>query len=237
MKTDQICPVCNEPLWLIGSFGKQVCRSCYQKKKHRHGHSGMLALPDGQLQELINQTKLGELESEGVHLERVPKGNKIFSTLYLTHYPKSKGMMGRSLCYLIYYNGQFAGIISGLSSPKLHVFNEYFGDSADLYNLIMNNSAFRLTSRIPNLGTMVLRKFRQLVRKDYMERFNQELIGLVTFVEPPLTGTVYKADNWAYLGMTKGIHITRREDMLAGKKYQDGTKKLIFGYKYPTTER
>jgi len=58
-------------------------------------------------------------------------------------------------------------------------------------------------------------------------------MGIVTFVEPPRTGSVYKADNWDYLGKTQGKKCSRRGNhgKWINKEWGEGTKKLIFAKK------
>ena len=58
------------------------------------------------------------------------------------------------------------------------------------------------------------------------------MLGLITFVEPPRTGALYKADNWIYIGETQGIEVKRRGDTWIKKSYMQGDKKYIYGYKY-----
>jgi hypothetical protein len=72
--------------------------------------------------------------------------------------------------------------------------------------------------------------FRERVKKDYEERYKDELVGLVTFVEPPRTGALYKADNWQYLGETQGVHVSRRGSLgkWRNKEWSVGTKKHIY---------
>src|SRR5436853_30846 len=75
-----------------------------------------------------------------------------------------------------------------------------------------NNSIFRIVNNlnIKNLGTRILKIFRNEIKKDYKLFYNTEILGLITFVEPPRTGAIYKADNWIYLGETKGVEVRRK---------------------------
>ena len=61
------------------------------------------------------------------------------------------------------------------------------------------------------------------------------LLGLVTFVEPPRTGAIYKADNWECLGKTQGVSVRRKGDNWYEKQYIKGEKKFIFAYRYKKT--
>lgn len=155
---------------------------------------------------------------------------------FIEHYPKSKGIVGRQLNYLIYNNGSPIGII-GFASPPLNykLFHQFFNlqdkpsENAKYY---LNNNVFRIIITEKNIGTKILKIARNLVYKDYISNYNTQLLGLITFVEPPRTGAMYKADNWTYLGETQGIEVKRRGNNWINKQYCKGIKKLIFGYKY-----
>jgi hypothetical protein len=171
-------------------------------------------------------------DETGVTLERVKKSHHVFSTLFLDHYPGSRGIMGRSLTYLARLNGEVAGII-GANSPPMNykLFREFFNTENE--RLFLNNNVFRLTLHEKNLGTQVLKAFRERVRIDYRERFNEELLGLMTFVEPPRDGALYKADNWTFLGHTQGKTVQKRDfGALVNKEWGTGTKKLIYAIRF-----
>jgi len=217
------CEICGAEGKVIEVWGRYYCRSCYEKKpKKGNGHSGMIRRP-GALKQMILSF------SNDITLQRVKKSDPIFSTLYLDHYPKSKGIVGRQLNYLIVRGNQILGII-GANSPPLNykLFREYFGVDNDM--VFLNNNVFRLIVHEKNLGTRVLKLFRNRIKKDYKSEYGDELIGLVTFVEPPRTGAVYKADNWDYLGMTEGKRCTRRGNLgkWINKEWTDGVRKHIF---------
>jgi len=221
------CSVCGEYKSCVEVWGKLYCRGCYAKKPKRgYGHSGMIERVG-----FVVPTKL-PIE-QGLKLVMVKKSNPIFTNLYLRHYPKSKGIVGRQLNYLIERNGEILGII-GANSPPLGYkkFEEVFGKSYE--KNCLNNNVFCLIKREKNLGTKVLKVFREMVKIDYEKKYDDELKGLVTFVEPPRIGAVYRADNWKYLGLTKGITVKRRGSLgeWVNKQYGKGSKKLIFVYVY-----
>lgn len=166
----------------------------------------------------------------GLELVRVPKSDGLFGKLFFEHYPGSKGIPARSLCYLIFRDGVCIGIV-GINSPPRNykIFKEYF-NGADEKNFV-NNNVYRLILNEKNLGTKVLREFRKVIKKDYEEKYGDTLLGIITFVEPPRTGAMYKADNWQFLGETQGKRMTRDKNTWE-KTFVQGTKKLIFGYMY-----
>ena len=76
----------------------------------------------------------------------------------------------------------------------------------------------------------ILRLFRERIKIDYTSKYKDELVGIITFVEPPRKGILYKADNWDYLGMTQGVRCFRRGDLgkWVNKEWTKGTQKHIY---------
>lgn len=242
IKTDKICPVCKNPLVLITSFDKQKCKSCYLAKEHKQGHSGMLSLTETGLDAKLYTQRLF-CSKNPVTLIKVPKGDKTFSSLYLSHYPQSKGIVGRTFNYLVLNENGFVIGIIGACSPPIVVtevdkyFNINFDNRLQKLEVFLNNNIFRLvnTKAVTNLGSRVLKRFRTQLQSDYYLKYGKKLKGLISFVEPPRKGTVYLADNWDYLGKTKGYHVTKRGKMTDYKKFSEASEdqqKHIFGYKF-----
>jgi len=222
---NKICDICGKlKPKVIECWGKKHCPECFEARPKTGivGHSGMVSDPN-----IMNQRMLAF--DTNLKLTKVPKGDKVFATLYLAHYPESKGIVGRQCNYLVERKGEVLGII-GANSPPLNykIFNNFFKEYTEKNWL--NNNVFRLIYNEKNLGTRTLKMFRERVKKDYEKQYKDILIGLVTFVEPPRTGAVYKADNWTYLGMTQGIRCTRRGSLgkWINKEWSKGTKKYIF---------
>jgi hypothetical protein len=146
-----------------------------------------------------------------------------FCYYYISHYPNSKGIVGRQFNYKIYDKEGLIGII-GANSPPLNYlkFNEYFEiknyekGKTELYWL--NNNVFRTIISQKNRGTQILKLFRKQIFEDYYHKYGIFLLGLITFVEPPFNGNLYRGDNWDYLGMTQGISVTAPTDAFADIK-------------------
>lgn len=225
---DKECLICHTITEVISTWGKYYCKTCYlNKPKKGNGHSGMRLYPN------LDLSYFRDKNYENIlGLKLVPKSHPVFSTLFLTHYPESKGIVGRSLNYLIYQNREIVGII-GVNSPPLNYkkFNVFFGKDQELK--FLNNNVFKLIITQKNLGTKVLKLLRNIIKIDYKEKYKEDVLGLITFVEPPRTGAMYKADNWTYLGMTEGVKCRRRGDLgkWINKEWSVGTKKLIFAKK------
>lgn len=223
------CEKCGSKEKTYDSFGHWICKKCLQKRKTgKKGHSGMIYNKDT----CVTQTAFVD---DGLYLLKCQKSHPIFVKWYLEHYPESKGICGRQFNYLIYYNKKPIGII-GANSPPLNykIFNSYFNidGSGESCKYFMNNNVYRIVHSRINFGTQILKLFRDTLLRDYYNKYNQALIGLITFVEPPRTGSIYKADNWVYLGETQGISIKRRGEKWVSKQYSVGTVKHIFGFKY-----
>lgn len=220
---------CSNQGKLYYTFGDYICKDCLDKQStERDGHSGMVE-KDISIQDFY------EYGLEGINLVKVKKSNPYFVKLFFEHYPESKGIIGRQLNYIVYCDEKPIGII-GFASPIYNYkkFKNFFNkdDPDRLSKITLNNNVYRLKKSEKNLGTKVLKKSRQTVYIDYMEEYNDNLIGLCTFVKKPLDGALYKADNWNYLGESEGIKVHRRNDWKE-KDYEESTKKHVFCYDYP----
>lgn len=223
-KKTGICDRCGQTSkHLEPAFGKHICNECKtDRPKKGHGNAGLFA---------DNQQML--TFENGLHLDRVKKSNGIFGHYFFSHYPKSKGIPGRSLCYLVYDNAELIGIIAANSPPANYkIFRTYFATDND--NCFVNNNIFRLIESKKNIASRVLKIFRWRVRQDYRDQYGETLQGIITFVEPPRTGICYQADNWDFLGMTQGKRM-RRDKETWKKVFTEGTAKYIYGKRFKTT--
>lgn len=97
---------------------------------------------------------------------------------------------------------------------------------------IINNVVFRLEHHEKNLGTKILAKFRRVSTELWKALYGVDVIGFETFVieNEHRKGTLYKADNWTYLGDTKGS--TKSHKGLLNKATRKDTEvKMIFAIK------
>lgn len=235
MKLCYKCGISEKQTKLYSTFGKYICKKCLEKRKTgKKGHSGMIYDSTIKEEDYFDETLINKF----LYLKPVKKSNKLYVKWFIQHYPNSKGIVGRQLNFLIYSYGKPIGII-GFASPPLNYkkFHDYFNlnnniNPSENAKKFLNNNVFRIIYPQKNLGTQILKLARKTVYKLYYEKYGNKLIGLVTFVEPPRTGAVYKADNWDYLGMTKGIEVKRRGKEWVNKKYIKGESKHIYGYKY-----
>ncbi len=156
-----------------------------------------------------------------LELERISKRDSRYQELRDRHYVPNRDTIGRQLHYLIWFDGQVSGIISGASAaygvaPR----DQFFGlvthnNGQDRgYQLLhlVNNTVFRLENNIPNLATQVLAQWRRRVINDWptcspASTHRPPVLGFETFVgvAEHRVGTIYKADNWHCLGLTQGV--------------------------------
>ena len=209
---------------LFNTFGKLKRRKCIDASKTGiKGHSGMI-------KKQVNENDYYDLTlPDCLYLLKVKKSNPLYTFWYLEHYPKSKGIVGRQLNYIIYKDRKPIGII-GCASPPLNykLFRKHF--KTDNEKLFVNNNVCRIvhTDGDRNMGTKILKLFRNRIKEEYQTVYGDKLLGIVTFVEPPRTGAMYKADNWKFLGMTQGVEVKRRGDDWFQKSYQKGVQKFIY---------
>lgn len=151
------------------------------------------------------------------------------------HYIPNKGAVGQQLHYLVVLDGDVVGIISGGSAAyAVGDRDRYFGITKSNRNIALNgiidNTVFRLEKNLPNLGTQVLGMWRKQVDTDWQIQYGVRPAGFETFIieEPHRKGSMYKADNWDFVGETQGstkFHLHGIE-----KDFQriDVPKKLIY---------
>lgn len=126
------------------------------------------------------------------------------------HYVPNHGTVGRQCHYKIYYDNNLVGIITGASAvfasnPRDTFFEINTKNRVDKIGKIICNTVFRLENNIPNLGTQILSLWRKQVVLDWFIKYKTIPIGFETFIYGEHRfGSMYKADNWTYCGITAG---------------------------------
>lgn len=166
-------------------------------------------------------------------------------------YIKYSDRPSRKMYYNLYEDGNMVGVFA-LSSVfyKPKSVKEWMVNHDLKSNEIANNIVYCLARhKDKNAGS----KFLALLRKDssvwWHERYGDELKAFQTFILPPRSGAVYKADNWELIGETIGksqfvrtikpseIHNFTKYEKQVFKSgeirylvrgFQDTEKKLIF---------
>ena len=181
------------------------------------------------------------VEKDKVRLELVKNSNPIYIEYRKKHYIPNRGTVGQQLQYLVFYKGEVVGVIGGASAVfKSEDRDSYFGLSDEKYlktrqlNSIVNNNIFKLDYPVPNLASIVLKKWRKQIAKDWEYMYGVEVYGYETFVvEERLwngqtrNGGCYRADNWELVGLTKGYGKTNTRGRTRNNKLLQ-SKKLIY---------
>ena len=88
---------------------------------------------------------------------------------------------------------------------------------------------FRLEHNQANLGTQILSMWRKQVVEDWTKQYDDNVIGFETFIfGDGRFGSMYKADNWDYAGMTKGNTKFHAHGIDGGTERIATNKKMIF---------
>lgn len=145
-----------------------------------------------------------------IELKQCSRTDAEYKNIRDRHYVENHGCIGRQVHYKIYRENELVGIITGASAvwackPR----DDFFGITKEnRINVIANiicNTVFRLEVHEPNLGTQVLAKFRKQIVIDWQAKYGARPIGFETFIwGENRFGSMYKADNWVFVGMTSG---------------------------------
>lgn len=159
----------------------------------------------------------------------------VYQEIRNRHYIPNNGAVGQQIHYLIYIDKNIVGIISGgAATYAVKSRDDYFGITKDnrkvALNGIVDNTVFRLEENLPNLGTQVLAMWRKKIAVDWETRYGVKVCGFETFIveEPYRKGSMYKADNWDFVGYTCGS--TKFHQSGIYKKFEriEVGKKLVF---------
>lgn len=153
------------------------------------------------------------------------------------HYVDNRGTHGQQIHFIIHYDGEIAGIISGASSVyAVKSRDDFFGIPKGrevrqkvFLPAIVNNVVFRLETHIPNLATKVLAKWRKVTAQLWEELYGVQVIGFETFVveEDYRKGSLYLADNWKRVGETAGSTKAHKGLTTASTRVET-SKKLVY---------
>lgn len=156
-------------------------------------------------------------------------------------YVPSNASVGRRIDWLIYESDSFGshpvgmiGLGSSVYPPPKDILirmgvskNQY----REIFNSIANNWRFCMTKSIPNAGTQILKKMREIAPVAWKEKYNDDLKIIITFVAGGNNGAVYLADNWEIIGKTAGLPEHKSSSM----KWDD-SEKLKQKFVKPTGE-
>ena len=133
------------------------------------------------------------------------------------HYLGALPKIGETLWYVAVWRNEWVALLSfSASALKCEARDRWIGWDFRLQygrlKLIVNNSRFLIlpNGHVANWGSRILSLCQKRLCEDWHKAFGHPIVLLETFVDPQrFHGTVYKADNWLYVGDTKGFRRTR----------------------------
>ena len=145
-------------------------------------------------------------------------------------YVPTNASVGRRTVWLIYEDDIFGsqpigmiGLGSSVYPPPKDILRR-MGVSKDeyrtIFNSVANNWRFCMIKSIPNAGTQILKKLRELAPIAWKDKYENDLKILITFVAGGNNGAVYLADNWEVIGKTAGLPKHKSSSMKWDKSEQ-----------------
>jgi len=134
------------------------------------------------------------------------------------HYLGSLNKIGETIWYVAIYENTWVGLISFSSgalrcSARDHWIGWNYRNQYDRLHLLINNTRFLILPdfHIDNLATKILSLCKKRITTDWQQAYSHKILMLETFVDgTKFLGTIYKASNWQYVGMTKGYRKTTK---------------------------
>ena len=158
------------------------------------------------------------MKSIKIRIANSLEDKEIANKIVLQHhsYVASTRTVGRCIKYIINYEDQDVGTFwlgSGFKpTPKalLNYFQKSQKEFDKIFNEVADNKRFCMATKIPNLGSRVLKEIRQRAKRDWYEKYGNNLLAIVTTIGGNKKGSVYLADNWVQIGETSGLPATRK---------------------------
>jgi hypothetical protein len=148
------------------------------------------------------------------------------------HYLEYTQPVGEHLKYIIYSRDRPVACMAWSSAPRhIECRDRFIGWSAEIrrknLHLLAYNSRFLILPwvRVRHLASHILGRMAHVLPRDWQELYKHPIYFLETFVDPDrFKGTCYRAANWIYLGMTKGLGKANRT------RIPDRSLKQVLGY-------
>jgi len=190
------------------------------------------------------------IKTPPVTLVECGRGDPHYKGFRDRHYIPNKGSFGKQVHYLVIVEGKVAGVISGGESVfSCKPFQDFFKlppcakmkvGETNPYSISLNgiiqNTVFRMEDSRPNLASKVLAMWRKRVAHDWESSYSVKPFGFLTFIieSDARKGSLYKADNWSYLGDTIGntkTHSGKGSGLGTPHARATAEKKMIFAKK------
>jgi len=121
-------------------------------------------------------------------------------------YIKYADRPSRKIYYLLFENEILIGVFAlGSAFAQNGKVKQFMNENNLKFNEVANNIVYCLANQIDkNAGTKLLKLCRKDATLWWQERYGDILKCFQTFILPPRTGSIYKADNWLFIGETSG---------------------------------
>ena len=147
------------------------------------------------------------------------------------HYLGALPKISETIWYIATFGDQWVALLSFSAaalkcSPRDQWIGWDFRHQYDRLKLLTNNSRFLILPdwHFPNLASRVLSLCQKRLPKDWKTIFGHPVVLLETFVDPQrFRGTIYKADNWIYVGDSRGFRRTTK-----GYSAKTQSPKMVF---------
>ena len=85
---------------------------------------------------------------------------------------------------------------------KIDNIEKITGEFDEIFNCVADNKRFCMKESIPNIGSQILSQIRKRAKKDWKDKYGNDLLAIVTTIGADKNGAVYLADNWKNIGQT-----------------------------------
>lgn len=156
--------------------------------------------------------QLGPLSLREVSAEPAAR-TWVKETLARFHYLGFGGPVGENLQYVVRDGAErpLACLVFGAAAWKCRDRDRFIGWTAGQRQkhlaLVANNARFLILPwvRVPDLGSWILGRVAGRIARDWQAKYGHAVVALETFVEQGrFRGTVYRAANWQWVGVTAG---------------------------------
>ena len=177
--------------------------------------------------------RLAELKPLTIRQVRATADEALFNALLETHhYLAYSRPVGEHLKYLVYAKDRPVACFAWSSAPRhLAPRDRFIGWSGQArkqnIRFLAYNTRFLILPwvEVPHLASHLLGYMARTLSSDWQDQYGHGLYYLESFVDPErFRGTCYRAANWQFLGLTKGLG----KD--AQIKKQNRSRKEVLGY-------
>ena len=126
-------------------------------------------------------------------------------------YVPSTSSVGRRIDWVVFNDDKPIGMIgigSSVYPPPKDILKHTklsIKEYKNKFNSFANNWRFCMRESIRNAGTQILKELRRQAPLYWKQKYNDDLLYLITFVAGGNNGAVYKADNCSQIWQTSGL--------------------------------